>query len=289
MGDKIIVAYRKLGLGDCLLQAANAWLHAKETQSKLLIAWYNSLYIEQKDKNAFFNFFDLPDNIAGVEIIRQEEITIFVRFAIFMTRLHSRIIKIKKKLGLISQDRTDLSCRLSSKISVMYGCFGPNNDKLKIFFDSLKLKIELQQKIKNFTDINFIGKKVVGVHVRYYPSYLPFSNHTKLWEVEEDALKRIQNKIENAKRKLGEDSIIFLATDSLMVQKAVTQKFNNVVIYKTLLPRKKRDVEFHVEYGIKFGEESIMEMFLLSKCDLLVRYTSSWFSHYASLYVKVVD
>ena len=289
MGEKIIVAYRRQGLGDCLLQAANAWLHAKETESKLLIAWYNSLYIKQQDRNAFFNFFDLPDNIDGVEIIRQEKITTLVRLAIFTARIHSRIVNIKKKLGLKTNNRTNNTCQLSNNICIMYGCFEPNNHKLKIFFDSLRLRKNLHQKVKYFTKENFLEKKVIGVHVRYYPTNLPFSNHTKLWVIEEVALKRIQNKIKNAKRILGDDSIIFLSTDSLMVQKEIIQRFNNVVVYKTLLSRENREVEFHVEHGIKFGEETIIEMFLLSKCDLLVRYTGSWFSHYASLYVKVVD
>jgi hypothetical protein len=47
--------------------------------------------------------------------------------------------------------------------------------------------------------------------------------------------------------------------------------------------------EMHEELPVETAEATMIEMFLLAKSDILVRFPpGSWFSHYASLFAKKI-
>ncbi len=67
--ERIFILHRTdAGLGDCIVNAGNAWLFAKKHNCNLLIAWCNFSYLEIKNLNAFTHYFDVPDEIEGVRL-----------------------------------------------------------------------------------------------------------------------------------------------------------------------------------------------------------------------------
>jgi hypothetical protein len=201
------------------------------------------------------------------------------------------------------------------KVVITNGCYEPH-ERLHPFFDALQLAPELRSPADEFATAHFQSKRVIGVHVRYYDQSLPRSDHTDFWLDPEKALQVCEEKITEAIRRLsssggntagecerlarkekGEDPsdklspsdyVIFLATDSVRVHDAVKRRFENVVRYEKSFGSEGAR-ELHDELPVETASASAIEMFLLAKSNILVRYPpGSWFSNYASLYVKEI-
>ncbi len=82
--------------------------------------------------------------------------------------------------------------------------------------------------------------------------------------------------------------VVFLCTDSRVVQEFVSKSIGNVVSYEKKFGED-GSRELHEELPVETAEATLIEMFLLARSDILVRFPpGSWFSHYASLYVKTI-
>ena len=309
-GDKkIVVCYRNSGLGDLLLQASSGWLYAHKTSRSLMINWTNSIYLRNKSQNAFLTFFDIPDTILNVKIIKVNRlkmldriisihiwhVLVFVWYDYIVKKIfggHENIFyKYKNKLlkdlsneeTLLLEKNTDSS----KKVVFLRSCLFNLSKDVKPFFDALKPNPELSNEIENFSLKHFANKKVIGIHVRYYDKALIQSNHTPYWIDTEKGLKIIREKIMFAIEKaVGEDYVIYLTTDSLVPHEYLTHIFPDIVYYPK---RFGQDIskELHQELPEETANATIIEMFLLAKSDILLRFPpNSWFSHYASLYVN---
>jgi hypothetical protein len=303
---RVIVSCRNSGLGDNLLAAANAWYYAKNKKRALFIYWPHSRYLSDKGENAFFRFFRVPPDVEGVPIITEPRLDRLSGFLIL--NLHYMLprpdpfmllYRITSKLGIRSDyrlnriirkrlDRIDERIRslseLNRPIIVTFGCYVPN-ENLKPFFDALTLNEEFRLRADAFSDIHFKGKKVIGVHIRYYSQSLPASDHTKYWIDEAKALSECLSKIQSAVAESARSEyVIFLCTDSRMVCDFISGTVESVVTFEKRFgtdPSK----ELHEELPEETAAATVIEMFLLAKSDLLIRFPpASWFSHYASLY-----
>nr|HVY54845.1 nodulation protein NodZ [Thermodesulfobacteriota bacterium] len=189
-------------------------------------------------------------------------------------------------------DRTDEKIRelaeMSTPVLVAFGCYVPN-DNLKPFFDALSLKEEYQARADAFADSRFKGKRVIGVHIRYYNRNLLPSDHTKYWIDEAKALSECLDKIRKAvAESAGSEYVIFLCTDSGMVRDFISESVENVVTFEKKFGTDPSR-ELHEELPEETAEATVIEMFLLARSDVLVRFPpGSWFSHYASLYAKKI-
>lgn len=307
---KVIVSCRNSGFGDNLLAAANAWYYAKKTDRTLVVYWFHSRYLADKGENAFSHFINVPASIDGVPVIADYRLDRLSDFLILHPLyLFPRpdpllfLCRITSNLGIISdnqfkqriwkkQKETDRIINqlvdARQKIIVTHGCYIPN-ENLKPFFDALALKDEYRIMADAFSDMHFKGKRVIGVHIRYYDRSMPFSNHTKYWLDEAKALSGCVDKIQKAGAGLAESEyVIFLCTDSGMVRDYVTRAIGNVVTFEKEFGT---DIskELHQELPEETAAATVIEMFLLAKSDVLVRFPpGSWFSHYASLYAKKI-
>ncbi|HVY55283.1 MAG TPA: nodulation protein NodZ, partial [Thermodesulfobacteriota bacterium] len=83
--------------------------------------------------------------------------------------------------------------------------------------------------------------------------------------------------------------VIFLCTDSRMVQDFLTGSIGNVITYEKDFGSDSSK-ELHQELPVETAAASVIEMFLLAKSDVLVRFpTWSYFSCYGSVYAgKIV-
>lgn len=210
-----------------------------------------------------------------------------------------------------------LGKEINSKVVITNGCFGPH-ERLRPFFDALQLVPGLRSLADEFAMANFHRKKVIGVHIRYYNQNLRWSGHTNFWLDPEMALKMCEEKINEAiyrlsspdhyttgewewkkhtsimkaedpnGRQSSSDYLIFLTTNSAWVHDAIKRRYENVITYEKSFGSH-GSKEMHVEVPVETATASAIEMFLLAKTDIMVRYPpESWFSHYASLYVKEI-
>jgi hypothetical protein len=303
----VIVSRRNSGFGDNLLAAANAWRYARATGRSLAILWTRSRYLEDPAENAFPKFFAIPENVGGVRVIAPPRVDILsmlllrLSFALsprpdaglFGARLLSALgmdggLMLKSEsrrreavIDGIVEGLTDVK----PGILVTQGCYGPK-DELKPFFDAVRLAPRLAGIADDFARENFAGKKVVGVHVRYYGPHLPVSNHTPYWREWKPGIKACIDGINKARDMAGggEQAVVFLSTDSRPVEELLTRSVRGVVTYPKPFGRNFGG-ELHDELPVETAEASAIEMFLLARSDVLFRYPpGSWFSHYASLY-----
>jgi hypothetical protein len=314
-----ILSCRNAGLGDNLLAAANAWLYAKRTGRSLIPCWVVSRYRQDMRENAFWHLFSLAPRIDSVPILKVARVDrLSALFLIYHTYLwpYPDVLCVASDLAQrlawgvpwrrfrdadrvpaesAADRRTQREERMvvagiesRRRVFVANGCYSPRPE-LKPFFDSLTLTEHLAQRVCQFATEHFRGKKVIGVHVRYYDPSLPVSTHTPYWTDSGKGLSACMDKIEQAiARVVPADYVVFLATDSPVVQAEVAARVEGVV---TLTKRFGLDgkVELHKELPVETAEDSAVEMFLLAKSDVLVRYPPhSWFSHYASLYAGEV-
>lgn len=264
------------------MQAAHAWLWAKNNNSNLWLAAYNSLYLTSKRHNAFDYFFDTPDSLDGVYIVKVNN-----SFYIFSLYFIISIIKVLRKIQLWNNKKPYI--KITKNIYLLLDCMEPHPE-IQPFFDSLRLRPDIHVQMEQYVKDKFKGKKVIGCHIRSYSNSLPWTHHTKYWLNEKETFNHIYSQIIAIQNTIEDTSnqILFLCTDSLEVERFLKDKISNVIIYREKSSMKHTNAERHIELGVKEAENSLIEMFLLSKCDVLIRYTESWFAHYASLYVNDV-
>jgi hypothetical protein len=322
--QRYVVARRNSGLGDNLLNAAHAWHYAKYTNRILAIDWTFSRFVKDKRKNAFSIFFQVPANIEQVPIIANDHTGLFSMFitnlinffclekkpyltiAYAFRKVLIRILRnasksrnletLEKKNELLfslRQNRMNdaiLSKRdFNDRFVLFKDCHNVlTKHELKPFFDGLKLSGKLSALYNEFVINHFHGKKIIGIHVRYYNSTLPFCNHTPYWENSDDSLMIIKQMINYAIRKINVDNyVLFLSTDSALVNEFVKKEFQRVITYPKEFGSFKA-AELHVERATQSAIPTVLEMFLLAHSDILVRYppSKSWFSYYGSIYAK---
>jgi len=296
MKKKLIISNRECGFGDNLLNAANLWLYAKKTNCALSICWYRSIYLDAKRfENAFYHFFDFPDSLEGVPIIRTNSVFFYYQKRI-VRLLHQIAVKIGIEKKEISNQRDILTGKIvnARKCLIINECLDPNFFNVKElypFFDALSLRTDLYQKLNKFAEKHFQHKKVIGIHIRYYSVDLVHSHHTKYWLDEAGEIKKIEENIEKEIKGLQEEYVLFLCTDSYDIQQHFLKKGykNLIVLFKLKKMERHKGKELHSSsLSIQTTENSLLEMFLLAKCNTLIRNTNSWFNFYASIYVNQI-
>lgn len=305
---KVVISRRNAGFGDNLFAAAHAWHYAKKTNRTLVINWAPSRYLEEKSSNGFSYFFDVPAEIHGVPVIADKKVSYLARLLIRLpitpikyfipsiialpTRkvlktktpqfIHNIISKREDWIkNLIEQSRD-----VNSKLLIFDGCYGFLVEETKPFFLQLQLNSKLKAKVDSFTDKHFKDKAVIGVHVRYYDKSMPLSNHTQYWLEPDKSLESIKVKLNDVIERLeGKDYIIYLATDSKEVQDYINKHFDKVVKYNKEFGTRE-NMELHDELPVETASASLIEMFLLTKSEIMLRFppSGSWFSHLGSIH-----
>ncbi|MCP4132632.1 MAG: hypothetical protein GY754_16830 [bacterium] len=271
-----------------MIAAAHAWYYAKMTNRTLIISWRPSRYLRDKTANAFSYFFTVPEDISGVPVVVEPRSRLKPFHLLF------------REIQPLSKEREHWMNGLVEEgkdVRNRYLCFNEcfysllmSQDKIKPFFDALKLQSEFQIKVDTFAREHFYNKKVIGVHVRYYSPNLLFSNHTPHWYNTEQGLNKIKKMLDKAIKKIeAYDYIIFLATDAALVQDFFKTNYDKVISYDKLFGDSDT-LELHDELPVETAEATVVDMFLLARSDILIRFppTGSWFSYYASLYADEV-
>jgi hypothetical protein len=129
----------------------------------------------------------------------------------------------------------------------------------------------------------------IGVHVRYYDPSNVVHNHSPYWLKFDQAIDEIVKAVSRAAALVGSDLPVFLATDSEIVETALTERLKRVVTFKKKFAASPVG-ELHVSNVPERGSHAIIEMFALTHALALVRYppSGSWFSELAASKCKHV-
>ena len=182
-------------------------------------------------------------------LLIKEEDNIPVNFAKFKSNCKRKLTRNDKK---------------GRNIDFEYNRIPEHMKKLYIpLFKKIKLTKELQIKIDDFYNKNMKDKFVISCHIRSW--------HTKHEESRRSLF--IPQKFINKLKELNDqykDCIIYLTSDCQKTKDLLLSKFNNIIIYNR---KTKNKTSRENPNGIK---EDLIELYLLSKCDILVG------SHYSS-------
>ena len=74
MSRRILITSKATGLGSDLMSVVGAWRHARATGRALGIDWTRSRYLKDPGRNLFFDLFDVPQEIGGVEMLSSDEV-----------------------------------------------------------------------------------------------------------------------------------------------------------------------------------------------------------------------
>lgn len=207
-------------------------------------------------------------------------------------RIPDFIIKARTKSYIFLVDLIQNGKDVKKKTVIFNSDFNFLDKKeIKPFFDSLKLKHEYKERVDQFIEHNFKNKFVIGTHVRYYDKSLPVCDYTKYWIEPEKSLEILRGRLEEIISKFnGTDYVVYLATNSYMVNDYVKNHMKNVVTFNKDFAKIKVNWSLHHILNEDSLKNDIIEMYLLAHCNILFRFPSaySWFSYFGSLYADEV-
>lgn len=308
---KIVINKGGAGLGNRLITAAAAIEYAISNNRALLVDWSDGVYSE-KGKNIFHQYFSIKDiaQIASLEEIEEQTLTYYPPK--YKNKLKTDIYSLYrateswllqksnrfnpkgtfgKLLGYwqsIENFKTNIKdidaiLALFRKNDFPYGGFLNNRKEDVVIFSDfypkydgkilrhhIALKDNIKSKIEHFQKTNNLSKGVVGVHVRNTDK-TPTAPLSQLFE-----------KINKITKK---SSAIFLATNSIEIELEFKKRYTTIIMHPKNYPPQKNIGTHH--YAIRTGdyssaeqllEASIIDMYLLSKCDYLIYQKNSSFS-----------
>ena len=125
----------------------------------------------------------------------------------------------------------------------------------KIINENIQLLPDITEKIKNFTEKYFTGKKVLGVHFR---------------GTDHPDKKNIFDYFQTIKDKAAAYDVIFCASDEDHRLQALKTVFGNkVVYYNSIRSESAEPLHYSNTPKFKIGEDVIIEAYLMSKTDFL--------------------
>ena len=312
--EKYLVLKGCAGLGNRLMTICNAIEYCKKTNRKLVVDWSDGVFAE-KGVNIFSQFFKI-DNfsaIGSVEEIKQKIDNLTCYPAVFKKNFKSDVydnfihafhpffLKIPdsllfnerlkmlrgfwldksrafptSKVGFLkevfdlnnSPFGHDLSVGRKEDV-LFYFDFTPNGLK-DIFLKHISLQEDIKRKVNSFSDEKNLNKNTIGIHVRSTDKQPQKTLDVLIGKIREINLVNAQ---------------IFLATDNKQVAEKIKNTFPVVVEFPKLMPDIKlggmhlwAKYNNQLESGSRILEESIMDMWLLSKCEYLLYQGNSTFS-----------
>lgn len=324
--SKFLIVKGCAGLGNRLITLAAAMEYAVKT-NRILIADWSDGQFSMKGDNIFYKFFELEgidhlksykeiENYANItkyphsfgEMPEASVYDIFVHDsgkylkkiipAFILSKVRGRISfvneywRCKKSphdkaresdLGALYSifDRTSIPAGSKYEKSIttdvlFYIDFCPSYDPELI--NKIKLKEEHMKEVEAFSHEKKLNKNSIGIHIRSTDK-TPGIVLGKLFEkIKELSIKGLK---------------IFLATDSLTIEKEVKRNFSEVITYPKFLPQAQEEglhqyalYNNMTELAETIFKESIMDMWLLSKCEYLYFQGNSSFSNISRILHK---
>ncbi len=317
MSKKYLIVKGCAGLGNRISTLCAAIEYARDTQRTLLVDWADGV-IMPEGYNFFSDYFALRDvaHVATYDDIPNKELLssypnmagqditsgTYQLFDKLDTPEHSRIpfhrlpknklrtlyrhwrvkhherTELPRRPWMLFDDRVlpfggDMSRRIKKDV-VFYVDYIPSFSKQTVR-KNLVLKEPLANRIDEFLEVQLNGGQAVGVHVR---------------STDKKPDAEIRDLIARVRYVAGDTTHVFLSTDNISLQQELQQTLPNVRVYPKDLPQvscggihqwsvRNNDHKKSVE----ILESSIIDMYLLSRCEFLLFQGNSSFSRIAAI------
>ncbi|SFK45901.1 beta-1,4-N-acetylglucosamine oligosaccharide alpha-1,6-L-fucosyltransferase NodZ [Mesorhizobium albiziae] len=299
--DRFVVSRRRTGFGDCLWSLAAAWSYAQRTGRTLAIDWRGSCYLDEPLTNAFPVFFEPIQDIAGVQVICDDQINQLSFPGPFFPpwwnkpsidcvyRPDEQIFRERDELRELFEGQDDTQANtVVCDACLMWRC---GEDAERQVFQNIKPRPEIEARIEAIYQEHFKGHSIIGVHVRHGNGE-DIMGHTPYWADSELALRQVCTAIHKATALPHPRPVrVFLCTDSAQVLHDLSGVFPDLFTIPKRLLADRAGPLHSAALGVEGGFSALVEMYLLGRCDTVIRFPpTSAFSRYARLFVpRVVE
>lgn len=292
------------GLGNRLVTIYSAILYSKGTQRKLIIDWRDGQF-DRKGLNAFDKCFVLKNvDHTGIEVLTElnglahnsylfqakPDASIYDLYhevhSSFWESLPNKVFPNQFLLKLRRRWQQNIKGSFSNAINFGSDLSLNNSEDVIYYLDQLpfldykampdfiELSSEIAKIVENNADRMKLNQKV-GVHVRFS---------------DKKPTVMLSRLIALIKEKFP-DNDVFLSTDSSLVQELFSKNFHKVLCSDKFLPELKGEglhqwALYNQRDDLKYllYEQSVIDMFLLSKCKYLFFQGNSTFSNVSKIY-----
>lgn len=293
---RYVVSIRMTGLGDRLICLAAAWLYARTTGRTLVVDWRFGYLSPNYQSNAFAACFRNRGQMAGVPIIGDDTVAQLEwpepRYpAIFNSGLllHRPTLRPASSIEAHREAAVELIQTRKDRpepVIVFDACI---NDGIVRFEDAHEFFRALQpvdavaEAVEAFRRQQFGGAALVGLHIRHGNGG-DIMGHMRFWSSFDDAIARCLRCVAQAREKLGQNAPVFLCTDSVEVEEALTARVPNLITRpKQFRPPGQGELHLHSS-AWQSRDDTLAEMLLLAHTQALIRYPpGSFFSLYAAV------
>ena len=291
------------GLGCMLMVLLPAWKYAIETGRTLIIDWRGNPYTrDDPDKNLFPLLFEAPDPEAFVvPCIADDSITQLalpqailgpeepiVNESGVTHQLEHGGVSIAQMIGVLARcedvDMPTIIPALSSCFHIA-NRFGPYSqhpffsvEEVTRIYRSLSPKPLWSNLIDEYQAQYFADRPVIGIHVRHGNGEQNYRDHFSN-RVIKDFDTFIQVLVQCVKslaeQRFGADYSVFVCTDSDVVVDALRPHFASFLSREIWRPQPGAGVDFDTAFkearGVEAAGNALVDMWLLAKCDIVVR------------------
>ena len=285
-------------MGDRLLGVLTGLLYARLSNRAVYVDWRDGLY-DDPGHNAFNWMF----TIKGLPVLKNIPQTDSVYPPAWIGNLESSFHDLFTKDGNEQWNRalvTKKYCADLSKLDhreevlVCWGFdqlpmimehdiesnFGWDSASVlgKILHEHIEFSPAIVSKASGFLH-NYRESKIIGIHVRAttearkIKQLPPFSSYLQALDTAIQAMP---------------DAMIYVATDNIEAQKKIQKKYSDVIIREKWFPQAWQPIHSNESCPDTrtATEDALIEMWILSKCDYLIRHSSSAFSEIAELILR---
>lgn len=291
LSTRMVISKRYTGLGDCLTSLLGAWRFARRTRRALVADWRFSCYATEPCRNLFGAIFATPTMLAGVPFLGDDRVgDLHPSGTFYMPEVWDGESMHKPPATSIRGNAAEVLALLRSgadtaeDVVVFEQCLAggyASDDEAREFFSALQPLPVIAQHVEYFAAERFGGRRVIGVHVRHGNGG-DIMGHARWWRRPADAMARLTRSVlecvQAVQRCTAEVPVLFLCTDSNAVEDYAHRHWPGVISR----PKRFRAPgagEMHLGPDAWRGvEDAVVEMFLLARCDVLIRYPESSFS-----------
>lgn len=288
-----VVSKRNTGLGDKLICLSAAWRYARAFNRTLLVDWTGACYqTGAAYENPFTTLFVAQQTVSGVELIADNLQNFCCRTdSFYPSSWNSKnISREAQETRRGKTEQIQLIQRLapcSERFVVFNECLSDAAPAMKEsheFFSSLQFQPKLLEDFYRIKDQLLANKKAIGIHIRHGNGG-NIMEHSKFWTDPKKSLAQCVLVIEKALDAYQDKPhVIFLSTDSLLVELFLKHKFPQLV---TLKKQFKAVGEGELHIGNPDSEAlwlAALDMLMLAQANILIRFPEiSFFSHYAEV------
>jgi hypothetical protein len=283
------------GLGDRLVCLAAAWRYARDTARSLIVDWRFGRITSKAPENGFSLCFKATGELAGVPFFCDEQIETaslpkprfpeiwnedaFLALP-FIRPAHTFAAEQELAVHLIREGRDVPAQTVVFDGSVNDGLI--NLEEARTFFSTLQPISSIAEQVASYRRIHMAKRNVVGLHVRHGNGGNIMA-HTPYWTSFDIAINRCVEAVHHVRQMLGNETVVFLCTDSSQVQDALERALPNLLTRPKAF-RAPGEGELHLKEDAWTGrDDALIEMLLLAECGALIRYPpGSFFSFYAA-------